>query len=52
MPKLKVYPIPVCPFRQRLEILTAFKGCADAVDFASVESTVPRLRRQTKNGAW
>ncbi len=37
-----VYHIPVCPFSQRLEILLAFRGQTDAVDFRVVDITKPR----------
>jgi len=37
-----VHHIPVCPFSQRLEILLALKGCADAVEFRTVDITRPR----------
>jgi glutathione S-transferase len=37
-----VYHIPVCPFSQRLEILLALKGRADAVEFHVVDITRPR----------
>lgn len=36
-----VYHIPVCPFSQRLEILLALKGKADAVRFHKVDITQP-----------
>lgn len=37
-----VYHIPVCPFSQRLEILLALRGLADAVEFRVVDITKPR----------
>lgn len=37
-----VYHIPVCPFSQRLEILLALRGQADAVEFRVVDITKPR----------
>lgn len=37
-----VHHIPVCPFSQRLEILLALKGCTDAVEFRTVDITLPR----------
>lgn len=37
-----VYHIPVCPFSQRLEILLALKGQADAVKFEVIDITKPR----------
>lgn len=42
MPKPILYHIPVCPFSQRLEILLALKGMADAVEFRVVDITIPR----------
>ena len=46
-----VHHIPVCPFSQRLEILLALKGAADAVEFRVVDITKPRdpeLLRKTR----
>jgi len=37
-----VHHIPVCPFSQRLEILLALKGASGAVEFRTVDITVPR----------
>jgi glutathione S-transferase len=37
-----VHHIPVCPFSQRLEILLALKGAADAIEFRIVDITKPR----------
>ncbi|MCR9149060.1 MAG: glutathione S-transferase family protein [Rhodobacteraceae bacterium] len=37
-----VHHIPVCPFSQRLEILLALRGRADAVEFRVVDITKPR----------
>lgn len=34
-----VHHIPVCPFRQRLEILRVLKGAAEALDFCVVDIT-------------
>lgn len=42
MSGLIVHHIPVCPFSQRLEILLALKGLADAVEFRVVDITRPR----------
>lgn len=41
-PRPTLYHIPVCPFSQRLEILLALKGLADAVEFRVVDVTRPR----------
>jgi glutathione S-transferase len=37
-----VHHIPVCPFSQRLEILLELKGLHEAVEFKTVDITVPR----------
>lgn len=37
-----MHHIPVCPFSQRLEILLHLKGLTDAVQFETVDITVPR----------
>lgn len=37
-----IFHIPVCPFSQRVEILLALKGLADAVRFEVVDITRPR----------
>lgn len=37
-----LHHIPVCPFSQRLEILLALRGRADAVSFSVVDITRPR----------
>lgn len=39
---ITLHHIPVCPFSQRLEILLAFKGCPDHVQFSLVDITRPR----------
>lgn len=42
MASLVVHHIPVCPFCQRLEILLERKGLRGAVEFRTVDITVPR----------
>jgi glutathione S-transferase len=42
MSKPVIYHIPVCPFSQRVEILLALKGMADAYAFRVVDITKPR----------
>ncbi len=37
-----LHHIPVCPFSQRIEIMLAMKGMAEAVDFNVVDITKPR----------
>lgn len=37
-----IYHIPVCPFSQRVEILLALKGLAEAVEFRVIDITKPR----------
>ena len=37
-----IYHIPVCPFSQRLEIILDLKGMKNAVDFQTIDITVPR----------
>ena len=36
-----IYHIPVCPFSQRLEIILDLKGMKNAVDFQTIDITVP-----------
>lgn len=42
MSKPIMHHIPVCPFSQRVEILLALKGLTGAVEFNTIDITVPR----------
>ena len=42
MARPTLYHIPICPFSQRVEILLALEGLDDALDFETVDVTIPR----------